>query len=48
MPVLYVPPLAALAVAVAAPVVLAVANLLAAVFGRRAARLRVAATLRAE
>jgi ABC-type antimicrobial peptide transport system permease subunit len=47
-PVLYVAPLAVLALLIAVPGALAVANLLAALPARRAARLRVAQTLRAE
>jgi hypothetical protein len=47
-PVLYVPPLAVLALALITPVALAVGNLLAAWPARRAARIRVGATLRAE
>ena len=47
-PIQYVPPLDAVALLLAAPAALLVANLLAAWPGRRAARLRVAAILRAE
>jgi hypothetical protein len=47
-PVLYVPPLAVLALALIAPVALAVGNLLAALPARRAARIRIGDTLRAE
>jgi predicted lysophospholipase L1 biosynthesis ABC-type transport system permease subunit len=47
-PLLYVPPLAVLALVLVGPVVLLVATLLAAVPARRAARLRVGDTLRAE
>jgi hypothetical protein len=48
VPLLYVPPLAVLALALAAPVALAIGILLAALPARRAARIRVGATLRAE
>ncbi len=48
MPVLYVAPLAATALALTAPAVLVLSNLVASVFARRAARLRPAAILRAE
>ena len=47
-PVLYVAPLAVLVLVVAVPATLALANLLAALPARRAARLKVAETLRAE
>jgi hypothetical protein len=47
-PVLYVAPLVVLVLVIAVPVTLAVANLLAALPARRAARLKVAETLRAE
>ncbi len=47
-PMLYVPPLAVLALALVGPVALAIGNLLAALPARRAARIRVGDTLRAE
>jgi ABC-type lipoprotein release transport system permease subunit len=47
-PVLYIAPLAVLVLVIAVPATLATANLLAALPARRAARLKVAATLRAE
>jgi ABC-type antimicrobial peptide transport system permease subunit len=47
-PVLYVAPLAVLVLVIAVPATIATANLLAALPARRAARLEVAATLRAE
>ena len=47
-PLLYVAPLAVLVIIVAVPATLALANLLAALPARRAARLKVAETLRAE
>ena len=47
-PLVYVPPLAVLALALAVPVALAIANLLAAIPGHRAARLRPAEVLRTE
>jgi ABC-type lipoprotein release transport system permease subunit len=47
-PLLYVPPLAVLAVVLVGPVALLVASLLAALPARRAARLRVGDVLRAE
>jgi ABC-type antimicrobial peptide transport system permease subunit len=47
-PMQYVPPWAGVAMLLAAPIALVVANLLAAVPGRRAARLRIAQILRAE
>ncbi|WP_261561557.1 ABC transporter permease [Frankia tisae] len=48
MPVLYVAPLAATALVLTGPAVLAVANLVASMFARRAARLQPAAVLRAQ
>jgi ABC-type antimicrobial peptide transport system permease subunit len=48
LPVQYVPPFAAVAMLSAVPVALVLANLLAAVPGRRAARLRIAQILRTE
>ncbi len=47
-PLLYVPPLAALAIVVAVPAALVLANAMAALPARRAARLRPADVLRAE
>ncbi|MDT4939197.1 MAG: putative transport system permease protein, partial [Pseudonocardiales bacterium] len=47
-PIAYVPPLSALALALIVPAALVIANLLAAWPGRRAARLQIAAILRAE
>jgi hypothetical protein len=47
-PLIYVPPLAVLALALAVPVALAIANLLAAIPGHRVARLRPADVLRTE
>ena len=47
-PVVYVTPLATIAVVLAIPATIAIANLLAALPARRAARLRVSEVLRAE
>jgi ABC-type antimicrobial peptide transport system permease subunit len=47
-PLFYVPPLAVLTLALVGPLVLMVGNLLAALPARRAARIRVGATLRTE